>query len=218
MAGTGKPLAKQLAAVQQEMRKRPAGLVAHVERVAAEADDLARRFDVDRLRVELGVWGHDLFRAYQSAELLRLAGEAGLVVGREDEAAPVMLHGPLAAHVLRERFAVTDEEALDAVRLHTTGLAEMPLIAKIILLADKCEPRKRARAQQLRDIRRLARRDLDLALLCWADWKWVEERQRGWASHSTHWLARQQWVREHHLDRALVGRSEEPESLALSEA
>jgi hypothetical protein len=55
----------------------------------------------------------------------------------------------------------------------------------------------------MRDIRRLARRDLDLALLCWADWKWVEERERGWASHPVHWHARTAWVLAHHEFLAL---------------
>ena len=202
-------IATQIATVRQELEKRPPGLVRHVERVLIEAADLAGRFDVDPRRVELAVWGHDLFRAHPPDELLRRAVEAGLNVGPEDQASPVMLHGPLAAEVLHDRFGVTDEEALDAVRLHTTGLAEMPLIAKIILLADKFESRKRARTPQMREIRKLARRDLDLALLCWSDWKWVEERARGWASHSTHWHARVHWVAEHHLDGGLPGRTPE---------
>ena len=48
--------------------------------------------------------------------------------------------------------------------------------------------------------RELARRDLELALLCWADWKWAQERQNGWATHPAHWKARTEWVRAHHLD------------------
>ena len=196
----------QIEALQREFVSRPAGLRRHVERVLVEALDLARRFDVDGDRVELAVWGHDLFRAHAPAELLALAREAGVPIAPEDEAEPVLLHGPIAAVVLRERFAVTDDDAIAAVRDHTLGLAEMPIIAKVILIADKVEERKRRRTPVMSKIRRLARRDLDTALLCWADWKWIEEREHEWNSHPVHWAARTAWVREHHVDMALPPR------------
>jgi predicted HD superfamily hydrolase involved in NAD metabolism len=188
------------------MLKRPRGLVQHVERVLVEARDLAARWDVDPERTELAVWGHDLFRAHSPEDQLTLAREAGLDVGPAEEAAPVLLHGPIAAEVLRERYRVMDSEALAAVRDHTSGGAEMPLIARVILIADKVERRKRDRARVMRGIRRLGRADLDLAVLCWADWKWVEERRRGWESEPRHWEARRAWVAAHHGEVGLPTR------------
>jgi predicted HD superfamily hydrolase involved in NAD metabolism len=200
-------LAAQVAAVRDELQTRPGGLVRHVERVLVEALDLAARWDLDPERVELAVWGHDLFRSFPPGEQLRLAGEAGLPLTAADRLEPVLLHGPIAAAVLRERFGVLDDEALAAVRDHTIGSREMPMIAKVVLLADKFEERKRRRTPVMREIRRLARRDLDLALLCWADWKWVDERQHGWLTHPDHWGARLNWVAEHHRDVALPPRT-----------
>lgn len=202
-------LRERIVAVRREMESRPAGLMAHVERVLEEALALADIYDVDRERVELATLGHDLFRAHSPEEQLRLARESGLTVSPWDERTPVMLHGPLAAVVLRERFVVDDEEVLTAVREHTTGSPELPLVAKIILVADKVESRKRKRASQLADIRKLARRDLDAALLCWADYKWIEERQRGWESYPAHWEARVRWVAEHHAEIGLPARGED---------
>lgn len=200
-------LSSQVAKVRSEMAKRPAGLQQHVARVLVEALDLAHIFDVDPLRTELAVRGHDLFRAHKPAELLRLSREAGIAIEPEDERSPIMLHGPLAAVVLRERIGVTDEEALRAVHDHTAGAPEMPILAKIVLLADKFERRKRTRTPVMKEIRRLARRDLDTALLCWADWKWFEERTKGYESYPAHWAARTRWVAEHHLDAALPART-----------
>ncbi|GIW13557.1 MAG: hypothetical protein KatS3mg062_0996 [Tepidiforma sp.] len=197
------PIRRQVESVRAAYGSLPRGLRQHVARVAREARDLAARWDADPDRAELAAWGHDLFRAHPPAEQLRLATEAGLPITEADRREPVLLHGPIAAVVLRERFLLTDDEVLAAVRDHTLGAPAMPLLAKIILLADKFEPRKRRRDPVLREIRRLARRDLDTALLCWADWKWVQERTFGWASHPAHWEARQRWVAEHHLDRAM---------------
>ena len=190
----------QITAIQSEFESRPDGLVRHIQRVLIEALDLAARYDLDPERVELATWGHDLFRSFPPAEQLVLAMQAGIRIEPADRADPVLLHGPIAAVTLRERFGVTDDEALGAVRDHTLGAASMPMIAKVILLADKFEKRKRDRTPVMKEIRKLAWRDLDTALLCWADWKWVQERENGWQSHPTHWAARTEWVAEHHLD------------------
>ena len=196
-------IAAQIERVRAEFASRPERLQQHVERVLVEALDLAQRYDVDPERATLATWGHDLFRAHAPAELLRLASGAGIPIEPADETQPVLLHGPLGAVLLSERFAVTDPEVLAAVRDHTLGLGEMSILAKIILLADKFEARKRRRTPVMKEIRRLAWRDLDLALLCWADWKWVEERTHDWASAPRHWQARQRWVAEHHRDIGL---------------
>ena len=193
-------LREQTEAIRAEFESRPEGLVRHVERVLVEALNLAARYDLDADRVALATWGHDLFRSFPPQEQLRLAAEAGLRLVKADRADPVLLHGPLAAVTLRERFGVKDAEALAAVRDHTLGARNMPMIAKVILLADKFEKRKRDRTPVMKEIRRLAWRDLDLALLCWSDWKWLEERAHGWQSHPRHWKARHQWVREHHAE------------------
>ena len=201
----------QLAVVRAEMQTRPRSLVLHVERVASEALDLARRWELDSDRVELAAWGHDLFRSFPEAQQLQMARDAGIAVVAADIASPMVLHGPVAAAVLHERFGVDDEDVLCAVRDHTLGLAQMPLIARVILLADKVEAHKRRRDPIMSDIRRLARRDLDAALLCWADWKWVEERTHGWQSHPGHWAARTMWVHEHHVDAGLPARVAGPD-------
>jgi predicted HD superfamily hydrolase involved in NAD metabolism len=199
-----RPIAVQIAALQIEFESRPEGLLRHVQRVLIEALDLAGRYDLDPARVELATWGHDLFRSFPAEDQLRLATEAGVPIEDADRADPVLLHGPIAAVTLRERFGVDDDEVVGAVRDHTLGAAEMPIIAKVILLADKFEKRKRERTPIMKDIRRLAWRDLDLALLCWADWKWLEEREHGWTSHPHHWGARQRWVSEHHAEAGMA--------------
>ena len=140
---------RQIAAVREELQERPTGLVGHVERVLAEAVPLARVWQVDEARIELAVWGHDLFRSESPEEQLRLGREAGVDIDPDAAAYPILLHGPIAAAVLRERFGVTDNEALAAVRDHTAGLDEMSLLAKILLIADKVEPNKRRRAPAL---------------------------------------------------------------------
>ncbi len=193
-------IADQVAAVREELLLRPAGLVRHVRRVLDEALPLARHWLADEQRVELAVWGHDLFRSEPPAEQIRLAREVGVEIDADSRDYPILLHGPIAAVVLRERFGITDEEALMAVRDHTSGLARMGLLAKILLIADKIEEKKRRGVPELGDIRRIARRDLDTAILCWADWRWTVEARERYRTQEAHWRARRHWVEEHHHD------------------
>lgn len=197
---TSGPLSEQIAAVRDEMNRRPAGLVRHTRRVVADAVDLAGRWDVDPERVELAAWGHDLCRAEKPVDLLTKAREMRIPVSQEEEDSPMLLHGPVAACVLETLFDVSDREVLEAVRDHTLGAPEMSLIAKIVLLADKVEPNKRARTPMMKKIRQAARTDLDLALLCWADWRWVENQTGDFASPPQFWHARSAWVPAHHLE------------------
>ena len=193
-------IADQIAALQGEMQLRPVGLQHHVKRVLVEALQLARVWLVDEERVELAVWGHDLFRAEPPAEQLRLARSVGIPIDADEETHPILLHGPVAAAVLRERWSITDEEVLVAVRDHTAGLGEMSVLAKILLVSDKVEATKRRGKPALTGLRQLARRDLDTAILCWGDWRWVAEASRGMAPQRAHWRARCQWVSNHHSE------------------
>lgn len=194
-------LSRQLAAIQEEMTSRPKGLQEHTERVAKEAITLARCWDVDPLRVELASWIHDLFRHLPRDEQLRQAREVGIEPTVDDMVDPIVLHGPSAARAARYRFGISDEEVLEAVAAHTLGIPQMTQVAKILLIADKVEPAKRKKRPIMKAIRKLARRDLDLALLCWSDWSWYQARENGWVMHPDSWQARDAWVREHHIDR-----------------
>ena len=197
-------LCAQAEAVMAELeRTAPESLIRHVKRVVVEVRELCPFWDVDPDRAVLAAAGHDLFRATAPAQLLELARRRGLPITEADEAGPVLLHGPLAALELQSRFAVTDDEVIVAVRDHTVGTRVPPILAKVLLLADKFERNKRQRTPIMKDIRRLSRRDLDLALLCWADWKWVEERTREQVGHPDHWAARSAWVAHHHAEAGL---------------
>ena len=191
-------IAAQIERVRAELETRPSGLISHVGRVLTEAISLAKAWDLDPLRVELAVWGHDLFRADAETLLLKRARGRRLALTDADINSPVLLHGPLAALELSRSFGVDDDEVLSAVRDHTLGRESMSDLAKVILLADKVEAAKRRSEQELEAIRLLAARDLDLALLCWSDRKLLIERHEGWPSDERHWRTRTAWVSAHH--------------------
>jgi len=161
----------------------PGGLRRHIKAVAAEARRLARLHGVDEERAVLAARTHDIARAVDPEDLPRLARELGLNPNEVEEAAPILLHGPVAARWLASRYGVEDEEVLAVARWHSTGRAGMSALEKVLFLADKVEPEKAAGRPDLEEVRRLAETDLDGAVLRYLDLQLLEAVRQGWPLH-----------------------------------
>ncbi|OJG86698.1 HAD superfamily hydrolase [Enterococcus saccharolyticus] len=62
-------------------------------------------------------------------------------------------HGLVGANFVQRELEIDDEEILQAIRVHTTGAAEMSLLDKIIYVADYIEPgRKFPGVEKAREI------------------------------------------------------------------
>jgi predicted HD superfamily hydrolase involved in NAD metabolism len=161
----------------------PGRLRCHIKAVAAEARRLARLHGVDEERAVLAARTHDIARAVDPEDLPRLARELGLNPNEVEEAAPILLHGPVAARWLASRYGVEDEEVLAVARWHSTGRAGMSALEKVLFLADKVEQEKAAGRPDLEEVRRLAETDLDAAILRYLDLQLLEAVRQGWPLH-----------------------------------
>jgi len=172
----------------------PGGLRRHIAAVAAEARRLARLHGVDEDRAMMAALTHDIARAMEPEEILRLARELGLNPNEVEEAAPILLHGPVAARLLASRYGVEDEEVLASARWHSTGRAGMSAVEKVLFLADKVEPGKVAGRPDLEEVRRLAETDVDGAVLRYLDLQLVEAVRQGWPLHPDAVAARNELI------------------------
>jgi predicted HD superfamily hydrolase involved in NAD metabolism len=130
----------------------------HTLRVADTAADLARIHGLDEDRARLSALIHDAARETEPGEFLRLAEEWNLPVGEPERQSPKLLHGPVAAELARRELGVRDEEALEAVRAHTTAKPGMEPLALTLYVADKIEPARDY--PSVERLRQLAREDL----------------------------------------------------------
>lgn len=169
--------------LQAHIEGLPKGLRRHIAAVTEETRRLARLHGVDEERAERAAWTHDIARATRPEDLLRQARELGLSPNQVEEAAPVLLHGPLAARLLASRYGVEDEEVLAVARWHSTGRAGMSALEKVVFLADKVEPGKLASEPALEEVRRLAETDLDAAVLRYLDLQLLAVVRHGWLLH-----------------------------------
>ena len=82
---------------------------------------------------------------------------------------PVLLHGPVAAELLRRVEGLEDQDIYEAVYWHSTAHEGMGVTAKVVFLADKLDPQKAARYPFLAELRGLAMESLDRAMLLFLD-------------------------------------------------
>ncbi len=170
-------------ALRRDLERLPEGVRSHVLRVLDEALSLAALHDVDASKVRLAVLGHDLLRVTSRDELLRMARAMGIEPNEAERSEPILLHGPVGAGILRDRFGIDDPDVLNAVRYHTTGRAGMSGVEKIVFLADKIEPEELSYHPEYREVRDLAQTDLDVAMLRALNLYLGQARREGWTLH-----------------------------------
>ena len=112
----------------------------HVLRVADTAEHLAHVHGLDVERTRLAALLHDAAREVGKDDLLRLAREWELPIGPPERENPSLLHGPVAADLVRRELGVEDAEILEAIRVHTTAAPEMSPLVLAVYIADKIEP------------------------------------------------------------------------------
>jgi predicted HD superfamily hydrolase involved in NAD metabolism len=162
--------------LQEALERLPRGLQDHIQRVRRLARQLAEPLGLDAGRVDLAAAAHDLARPMKAEALLAEARRLGLWVHPVEEAVPILLHGPVAAEYLRRQLHVNDQGVLEAVRWHSTGCGgtwasedDDGRLARVVFLADKLEPAKASRYGTIVNVKELALRDLDAAVLTFLD-------------------------------------------------
>ncbi len=143
----------------------PRGLSSHIGRVETLASEFAQAHKLEAERVRLCAQAHDLCRWMRGEELLTKAHEFGIPVHQVEEHNPILLHGQVAAEMLRHK-GLDDQVVYDGVYHHSTAYPGLHPIAKAVFLADKLEPNKSGRyAYSSEALKARAMKNLDEALL-----------------------------------------------------
>ncbi|MEY8445986.1 bis(5'-nucleosyl)-tetraphosphatase (symmetrical) YqeK [Enterococcus ratti] len=133
----------------------------HVLGVEETAIALAAKYGASIEKASIAALTHDYAKERPDDEFIS-------VIERE-EYDPNLLHygnaiwhGLVGASFVEKELGITDEEILQAIRVHTTGAAQMSLLDKIIYVADYIEPGRSFPGVQ--DAREIALLDLDEAV------------------------------------------------------
>jgi len=170
------------AAVRRRLSDLPKGLREHVHRVEGIAVELAHAHTVDEDRSRLCAQAHDLCRAMKGEELLARAKDLRLSIHPVEEAMPLLLHGPVAAEMLR-REGLEDEGIYQGIYYHSTAAPRLAPVAKVVFIADKLDPQKMRRYPYLPELKTLALADLDKAVLEFLTRETISYLQEGGLVH-----------------------------------
>lgn len=135
----------------------------HVLGVEEMAILLAERYGVSTEKASIAALTHDYAKERSDEEFL-------LEIERQNYPDQAMLkkfgnaiwHGLVGADFVERELKVHDVDILEAIRLHTTGAANMTDLAKIIYVADYIEPGRDFPGVE--EARRIALMDLDQAV------------------------------------------------------
>lgn len=114
----------------------------HTLGVVEMARKLAIRHAMDLDKTLIAAYLHDLAKEIPLERQIELARDWGLLQYTEDEEAPYVLHGPIAAYWLKKEKGLTDSEILAAIAHHTLGVPGMAGLEMLIYSADLTEPNR----------------------------------------------------------------------------
>lgn len=135
----------------------------HTIGVMHTAACLAMRYEEDMDRALLAGLLHDCAKCIPAEEKIKMCKKNHIEIAEAEKDNPGLLHAKLGAFLAKEKYGITDESILRAIRFHTTGCPEMTLLDKIIYIADYIEAGRKP-LPNLAEVRKLAFCDLDACL------------------------------------------------------
>ncbi len=113
----------------------------HIKGVAQAGEYIASKLplDLDKDKIALACWLHDSCKELKASELVLQAKRLGLNPTKFEEENGHLLHGPVAAMTVKEKWNIDDKDILDGIAEHTLGMAPMSLFSQVVYLADALE-------------------------------------------------------------------------------
>lgn len=126
--------------VDAYIKKRlPTPRLEHSVRVAQMAQTLCERFLVNPEYGFLAGLAHDMCKVEKDSFLLEHALCDASPISHVEYNKPSLLHGRVAAVLLKKDYGVNNSSILEAVKHHTLGSPDLDDLGKIIFVADKIE-------------------------------------------------------------------------------
>jgi predicted HD superfamily hydrolase involved in NAD metabolism len=149
----------------------------HSVRTARMASHLAEAFGLDQDQAWTAGLAHDIARELDPDQCLQMARESGKNLEPEEQENPLLLHGYCGSIIMKREFPWMDDAILEAICYHTTGISGMGDLAKIIFIADYCEPARKHLDDSF--CREIAEGELDDACLLILQQQFSFLRERG---------------------------------------
>lgn len=114
----------------------------HTLGVAETAKKLAKLNGISEEKAEIAGLAHDIAKNISKEKMKEIIKENNIVLSKIEEVSANLWHSIIAPIEAKSRFKIEDEEILDSIRWHTTGKENMPILTKVIYIADMIEPNR----------------------------------------------------------------------------
>lgn len=149
--------------------------VGHSARVAAEAQRIAERYDIDPQAAANAAWLHDISTVIPNHERITYAEELGIEVLEEERKLPMIIHQKLSVAIAQQLFEISDTGVLSAIGCHTTLKAGASPLDMVVFVADKIAWDQAGDPPYLTEIQAALQRSLDQAAFCYLDYLWQRQ-------------------------------------------
>ncbi len=109
----------------------------HSNKVANEAEKLAKRFNVDSVSSRMASYLHDVGRVFSDNQSVDIAAKLGIQIIGEEHTYAGLLHQKISKVLAYELFGIKDISILNAIECHTTLKAGASDIDLVLFIADK---------------------------------------------------------------------------------
>jgi predicted HD superfamily hydrolase involved in NAD metabolism len=113
---------------------------AHSINVMKTSMEIAEKYGADPEKALLAGLLHDCARDISDEEILELCKKYDIITDEITREQPSLLHGQIGAFIARDSYGVTCGEVLEAIAYHTMGRSGMPILSKVVFVADFIEP------------------------------------------------------------------------------
>jgi len=127
------------------------------------AVEMAELYGADVEKARIAGLLHDCAKNYSVSEMFELCDKYNVSLDPITRRQTGLIHGFLGAEIAKDIFGIDDEEIYDAIYYHTVGKPDMPLLTKIIYIADSIEPMRHFEGVDI--LRKLAFDNIDKALV-----------------------------------------------------
>jgi len=141
------------------------------------AYELAIRFGADSNKARIAGLLHDCAKNITFKKLKEIAIIHKIKFDVKIDNIPKVLHSFVGEIIAMQEFKIREADILQAIRLHSTGGANMSILDKIVYLSDKIEPLRNFKG--ITKIRQMALKDLDKAILMLLDEGLISLIQKG---------------------------------------
>ncbi|MBI4652608.1 bis(5'-nucleosyl)-tetraphosphatase (symmetrical) YqeK, partial [Candidatus Desantisbacteria bacterium] len=149
--------------VQRWLKERmDENLYIHSISSAELAGEIAKKYGASEEKAQLACLIHDCAKPYTIKDQLGFAKSFNIQLDEIEKNNPSLLHALIGPEIFEKTFGVIHPSVKRAVRLHTTGDANMELLDKVVYVADSLEMNRHYPG--LVQIREKVRWDIDSAL------------------------------------------------------